>query len=59
MNFTKRPMKNPAAKRIIEFEKLFFRLFIEKRSFFKVLYAILCKKVFFGYKTGIFTFVFE
>ena len=52
-------MKNPAAKRIIEFEKLFFRLFIEKRSFFKVLYAILCKKAFFGYKTGIFTFVFE
>lgn len=58
MNFTNSPTKNPAAKNTAGLQKSFFLVFTENRPFFEVLYDILCKNRFSGYKNRIFCFSF-
>ncbi len=55
-NFTNNPTKNPAAKNTAGLEKFLLLVFTENRPFCEVLYDILCKKRFSGYKNRIFCF---
>ena len=57
-NFINNPAKNPAAKNTAGLEKSLFLVFTENRPFCEVLYDILCKKRFSGYKNRIFCFSF-